>query len=45
MSQRNWIILAVVVVVLVVAYLFWPDATGDAVVVPADEPETTAPAE
>lgn len=45
MSQRNWIILGVVVIVLVVGYMFWPGATSDTAIVPTDNAETTAPAE
>jgi flagellar basal body-associated protein FliL len=46
MSQRNWIILAVVVVVVLVGgYMYWPGTTGDTPVAPADNAETTAPAE
>lgn len=45
MSQRNWIILAVVVIVLALGYVFWPSGTADAPVAPAGGAETTAPAD
>jgi hypothetical protein len=45
MSQRNWSIVAVVVVVLAVGYMFWPGGASDTAVVPTGDAETTAPAE
>jgi hypothetical protein len=45
MSQRNWIILAVVVIVLVGGYVLWPSSVDDAATMPAADAETTAPAE
>lgn len=45
MSQRNWIILVLVVIVLVLGYVFWPGAAGDGGVAPQGGAETTQPAD
>jgi len=45
MSQRAWIILVVVVVVLVFGYLYWPSGANDTAVQPTGEPEAAQPDE
>ena len=45
MSQRSWLVLLVVVVVLVFGFLFWPKGTDDAAIQPTGAPETAQPAE
>jgi len=45
MSQRVWIVLLVVVVVLVFGFYFWPSGTNDTAIQPTGEAETAQPAD